>query len=276
MVTSIDAARRRPPAHPIRTLWWVTGAAAAAAAIIVVATRSTSNGSSTATQAAAATVAAGHATSTAVGEREELRLPDGTVVLLGPASRITVASAYGHGGRDVALDGVARFTVKHDASAPFVVRAGTVVIRDIGTVFTVQASAGATVHATVAVSEGAVSLGSERDTTRAVKLAAGDRAEVGADGRIVAQSGRAGDTDFAWTRGVLAFDDASMGEVKDALRRWYGVSLTVDSTLASRRLTATFAHQPVDEVLHAIALALGASAVRDGSAASLRMNTAPH
>jgi ferric-dicitrate binding protein FerR (iron transport regulator) len=48
------------------------------------------------------------------------------------------------------------------------------------------------------------------------------------------------------------------------------VGLRADSVLASRHLTATFNGEPVDDVLRAIALALGASVDRQGDTVRLR------
>ena len=220
-------------------------------------------------------MAAGQAITTTIGGRDSVRLPDGTSVLLGPASRLVVSASYGHGGREVTLDGVARFTVQHDSASPFVVRAGAAVVRDIGTVFVVRASDDASQHlATVVVSEGAVSLGSDRVSAVPVRLDAGDRGELRPGGEVVARRGTASDADFAWTRGILDFNDAPMTQVKDELHRWFGVDLQVDSTLAGRRLTASFERESVDEVLHTIALALGASVTRDGAVATLHAGAA--
>lgn len=265
-------AGRRP-----RTTWWMGGLAAAAAiATIMVVSRSAPHEPSGVAPHIMASVAAGQAITTAIGARDSVRLSDGTTVLLGPASRVAVAASYGHGGREVSLDGVARFSVRHDPASPFVVHAGAAVVRDIGTVFTVRASGSTSGHATaVAVSEGAVSLGSDKASAAPVRLAAGDRAELRPDGEIVAHPGTASDADFAWTRGILDFKDAPMTQVQDELRRWYGVELKVESTLGERRLTATFEQEPVDQVLHTIALALGAGVTRDGNVATLHAGTAP-
>jgi transmembrane sensor len=223
----------------------------------------------------ASCVSAGQVVATAVGARDSIRLPDGTAVLLGPASRLTLSASYGRGGREVSLDGIARFAVQHDSSAPFVVRAGAAIVRDVGTVFMVRASGDSRQPATVAVTEGAVSLASDRARATPVRLGAGDRGELRADGEVVAQRGSVGDGDFAWTRGILDFNDAPMAQVRDELQRWYGVELRVDSTLATRRLTATFGREPVDEVLRSIALAVGADVTRDGAVATLRAGGAP-
>jgi transmembrane sensor len=269
-----------------------TGAALAAAGLAIVVVRQRL----APVDPAPAVLAARHAT--AVGQRDSLRLPDGTRVVLGPATRLDVPAGYGRGARTVTLDGEAYFAVVHDAARPFTVRAGPAVVRDLGTAFVVRGS-----HAdrvTVAVTEGSVRLEAAapaesgqpetvqppvrrpRADTAGVLLRAGDRGLVdrprGAPGAgpLAARVSRlapaaAPDDETAWTTGRLVFRDAPLAEVSDALRRWYGVELRVtDPTLAGRHLTANFRGEPLGEVLRVVGLALGARLDRRGDTVFVR------
>src|SRR6266849_9085765 len=77
--------------------------------------------------------AAGQTFATTVGERRQLVLKDGTKVLLGPTSRRVVFFGDQDGNRLVKLDGVAYFSVLHDAAHPFPVQPGSCRIQDDGT-----------------------------------------------------------------------------------------------------------------------------------------------
>ena len=71
----------------------------------------------------------------------------------------------------------------------------------------------------------------------------------------------------------LAFDGAPLGDVVRTLGRWYNVEIRLaDSALAARRLTASFQNEPIDLVLHRIALTLGLRVERAGGAALLLRN----
>jgi transmembrane sensor len=200
---------------------------------------------------------------TAVGVRREVLLPDGTQVMLGPATTLVVR------GRVAELTGQAFFSVAHDPARPFTVRAGDAVIRDIGTDFTVHNDSGEAVR--VVVSEGIVQLNHARDS---VVLVRGDVGTLEPDGRMAAARGAATDDDMAWTLGRLVFRDASVAELTADLRRWYGVELRVtDSTLLSRHFTGSFGKEPANRVLDVIALALGARVDLRGDTAYIR--TAP-
>ena len=99
----------------------------------------------------------GSVVATPVGVRDSVRLLDGTIVVLAPASRLTLAADYGEGERNVSLDGAALFAVVHDSAHPFAVHAGNAVVRDVGTAFTVRADDDAGV-VRIGVTEGAVSV----------------------------------------------------------------------------------------------------------------------
>jgi transmembrane sensor len=205
---------------------------------------------------------------TGVGERRSIDLPDGTKVLLGPGSRLAVAAGYGEKTRDVMLDGDALFEVPHDAAHPFTVRAGSAVIRDLGTRFTVRTAGDSAVN--VAVTAGSVELRGSAGAD-AVVLARGDRGTVGPDTPSPAKAGSVTDDDLAWTSGRLVFRDARLAEVSAELRRWYGVELrTADAALARRPLTASFAGESPRQVVRVVALALGAEVTMHGDTAILR------
>jgi transmembrane sensor len=206
--------------------------------------------------------------STGVGERDSVRLPDGTRVLLGPASRLTVAGGYGEKTREVTLHGEAMFDVKHDDARPFTVIAGGARVRDIGTVFTVQSTPGAGVQ--VVVTQGAVALRAARSAQDdEMVLRQGERGVL-AEGGSAPRRAAATDDDLAWTRGELVFRDATLAQVAAELRRWYGITLRSDDPqVTERRLTASFEGEPRDQVLRVISLALGAEMTMRGDTAVL-------
>lgn len=217
------------------------------------------------------TVVAAHTYETAVGERRSLVLEDGSKVLLGPASRLDVLPGYGSTTRGVELHGDAFFDVRHDSSAPFSVRVGKALIEDLGTIFTVESDNG--VAASVAVVSGSVRIrAADSPASAGVVLGAGDRGAVDDAGTARADARSLRDDDLAWTTGRLAFRNAPLTRVAGELRRWYGVTLRVDTSLANRHVTASFNGEPVDQVLKVIALTLGARAERNGNEAVLRVD----
>ncbi len=203
---------------------------------------------------------------TGVGVRDSMRLPDGTRVLLGPLSSVTVSNGYGETDRSVDVRGDAWFDVVHDNSKPFTVRAGDATIVDIGTKFMVRNDAGQAVS--VSVTEGSVSMHAANDLTPdGVILKAGDLGVV-EEGRVVAHPGMVGEDELAWMSGKLVFRETAMSEVIASMHRWYGIDLRVsDSSLLSRNITATFAGESPDRMLEVLRLVLGANIERRGDTA---------
>jgi transmembrane sensor len=259
---SVQPPRLAAIAAPARRSWRGAAFAAAAALVAVVGVAQWFDGRTPVRTEYA----------TAVGQRDSIRLPDGTTVLLAPGSRLTVAANYNQGPRDVTLEGAAFFEVTHDAAHPFTVHTASADIHDIGTAFTVKTTTGAV---SVAVTHGIVSLASKSSDASAVaaapaELRAGDRGTI-MRGTVSVQRGVVTADDVAWTRGQLAYRDAPLSEVQADLQRWYGIDLRIgDSTLARRTLTATFRGDSVAQVIQTIALALGAEAVQKGDTVLLQ------
>ena len=196
------------------------------------------------------------------GQRAAIRLDDGTRVVLAPASRLRVAGGYGAHRRAVSLDGEAFFTVVHDESAPFTVRAGDMLATDVGTSFDVAAyPADAAVR--VAVADGRVSLAA--GARAAVPLGRGDIAAIGEAGVTTVTHRTDVDALTGWTAGRLDFHDVALRDAARGIARWYDIDLVVgDDALARVPLTASFRDEPVDEVLHIVAVTVGARVERHG------------
>jgi transmembrane sensor len=223
-VVSLDAYRNR----------WRHARLSAAAAVLVVAGAGVLWRAFLSTPAAAV-VQKDYAT--APGVMDSLTLPDGSRVLLGPGSRLTLAANFGSAAREMTLLGEARFTVVHDPAHAFVIHTSAATVRDVGTVFSVHSDFAE--GARVVVSEGAVEVQEHSGASRQT-LGAGDVAVVAASGGIQVQRAAAGADDAAWTQGRLVFRDASVTQVTADLRRWYGVEVKVDSVFAKRPVTANF------------------------------------
>jgi transmembrane sensor len=202
--------------------------------------------------------------STEVGQRDSVMLPDSSLVVLGPQTRITYAMQADQ--RVVELEGQAFFRVTHETRRPFVVLTRGTTIRDIGTEFSVQSGQAEPVR--IVVHEGVVEVKALSGDT----LRAGDIALIETDGRVQTTRGSATADDLAWMRGQLVFRDRPLGEIASDLRRWYGVELRVnDSELLRRRFTGTFvASESGRTVVDALALAIGGKVEPRGDTLILR------
>jgi len=226
----------------------------AAAAAIVVAARVVLHGNEGANSSGTTAGGEPRTFATGIGKRDSVRLADGSRVVLGPASQLTVEAGYGQRVREVELRGEAFFDVVHDTVHPFVVRAAGATIRDIGTTFVVRSDSGSRVQ--VAVTSGSVLLRPRKGSMNDV-LMAGDVGVVVDSETVTSHHRESTALYLAWMRDSLVFREAPLSEVSSDLYRWYGVVLRVqDSALATQHLTMTFSGDSLDVVLRVIALNL--------------------
>lgn len=206
---------------------------------------------------------------TAAGERRSVELADGSRIVMAPGSVLRIAEgvASGKGERRVDLEGEAWFEVEHDASRPFRVYTTDAVTEDLGTEFTVRAWPGEG-RVRVAVVSGEVALRSAGpgDTT-SVTLGPEDVGElIAGQAPTVSRPGSLADF-VAWHEGRLPVEDLRLDSLVVELARWYGVTLTLgDSSLAARRITATFDLDRLEDALDVLRLSLGVEIERrDGT-----------
>lgn len=195
------------------------------------------------------------------GQRAELRLADGTRVLLSVASRLSVPADFGNHNRTVHLEGAAYFDVVHDTLRPFAVHAGDVVAHDLGTKFSVRAYPEDR-HARVVVRAGKVAL-------RGATLTAGQAGTLDVSGRPVVQRADTA-AEFAWTAGTLVLDGTPLRDAVIQLSRWFDLDFRLaDNSLGGIPVAATLVSQPTDEALAFLARSLGLRAERRGRLVTL-------
>jgi len=203
---------------------------------------------------------------TATAQHAVITLDDGTRVTLAPQTTLRVPRTFGRSARDVALSGEAYFEVQSASRHPFIVRTGSVHTRVLGTAFDVQHYPGAH-DIRVAVVQGRVAVASAARRGVSTTIPAGVVARVTDSTTITASA-----TDMTpytgWTRGQLDFIDAPLVDVLAQVGRWYGYRFELaDSTLATKRLTATFDYASRVDVVKALEALLSVSITVDAHGA---------
>lgn len=204
---------------------------------------------------------------THAGERLTVHLSDGSAVTLAPSSSIRYVEQQS--GAEVALDGMAEFQVTHNLRRAFLVRARDAVIADIGTEFVVRGYSDDSL-VRVAVRQGAVTLASKGAEGSALQLGAGDVGGVtGGQARRLSAADK--ETLLGFAKGSLVFDEEPLSRVALELSRWFNVDVQiVDSSLARRRVSATYTAATLDDILNALAVTSRFEYRRDGRKLVLR------
>ena len=185
---------------------------------------------------------------------EQIELPDGTQVWLNQGTTLRYPTAFDDEARPVELSGEAFFEVAKDAARPFTVESQNLVVRVLGTAFSVS-EATADRPAGVVVREGKVRV-RNADGTATVELTAHQTARLSADGQTLTTGTSAGLNELAWQRGSLRFEEAPLRQALSDISRAYGVSVTLDNpTLADCLLSGRYRQDtPLDSLLQSIQL----------------------
>ena len=193
----------------------------------------------------------------------EVTLKDRTSVRVLANSSVVVDAGFGKSNRRLKLKGSAYFEVVHKEEIPFVVDAGKVFIKDIGTKFSVTSSQNEdTVF--VKVDEGVVllfdSIGAQ------IEIKATERAlYIKSRKQIVTPKGS------QVSGGKVSFINASLGEVIARLSDNYKVSIVLEnSLLANCTITTHFENEDIETVLTVISETLGLSFEKSGDSYILK------
>lgn len=163
----------------------------------------------------------------AMGSRQDVVLADGSLVVLNSAAAIA-AAMDGPTRRVRLLNGEAYFEVIPDPRRPFVVEAGGMRVRVLGTRFSVRADDGA-----VLVRSGVVQV--TRPDGGEVRLEAGQA--LAGDG----PARPAGDDGLAWLDGALVFHDRPLAEVLDEVGRYHsGIIVLANAGLGHIRVSGHY------------------------------------
>jgi transmembrane sensor len=182
-------------------------------------------------------------------ETKKITLPDGSNVTISPNSSLRADNDFGKKERTLHLKGSAYFSVVHDAKIPFVVNAGGVFIKDIGTRFFIRTSPDTdTVH--VHVDEGVVLLFDDKNANIEIK-AGGNTLYVKSSKQLISEPTKAESVSINFSNNTLA-------QVVSKLNIAYNTNIEIGNpALNSCTITTQFNNEKLETILSVIAETLG-------------------
>jgi transmembrane sensor len=213
------------------------------------------------------------------GKHVMVSLVDGSQVRVGAKSSIFVT--YTDEGRYLVLEGgEAFFKVAHDAARPFVVQAGSISVRAVGTEFSVRRAAE---RVMVTVNQGTVdvvpqfnaNLPAHAKTAMAtakdkVRIRAGERVTLSSTDTDLSVTAAEPGAALAWQNGRLEFVDEPLRAVVATINRYSDRELILtDVKLGEMSFTGTVYEGRVDEWLQALQQVFPVRVVSEGSDAIL-------
>lgn len=196
--------------------------------------------------------------STGVGENRTVRMPDGSTITLNAVTEIKVR--YTATARVIDLvSGQAFFQVVANRSRPFIVRSGYALVRDVGTQFDVDKTAGST---TVTVVEGQVALYPMSEARsafatesavdspgRPAAVTAGEQAIVSAH-RISTRAHANIGAVTSWLDHRFIFDGSPLSEVVTEFNRYNSRQIIIrNAALDSLRISGVYSSTDSDSFL---------------------------
>ncbi len=178
---------------------------------------------------------------TTVGETRVVNLPDGSVVTLNTASKMTVR--YTEAMRSIRLVcGEALFRVAKNRKRPFVVTAFDTEVRAVGTSFTVRLLPKRPIQ--VLVQEGVVEvIRRDRPSAHPVRAVAETQALVMRDAPITVHpvSHPQVARQLVWQFGRIAFENETLADAATEFARYSDTRIIVDPAFERRTITGLFA-----------------------------------
>lgn len=219
-----------------------------------------------------------HEIKTKYGSKTSLVLPDGTKVWLNAGSKMTYSKDYGAELREVNLTGEAYFDVEKNADKPFIIHAGNIKIKVLGTAFNVRSYPDeknietslirGSLEITLNGSKGKYILKPYQKlvvNNNPALAAKGNNAKELPDAEepktdielsrlsVMAQDSSIVET--AWVYNRLVFNGETFEEIAHKMERWYAVSIVIkNDKLKTIKFTGVFENETVDQALGAIQL----------------------
>jgi transmembrane sensor len=219
---------------------------------------------------------------TDVGEYKDIHLNDGSSIILGGLTRLSIAFSAQR--RSVSfIAGQAWFKVAHDPHRPFVVTAGDGTITDIGTAFLVTRESNRVV---VTVTEGTVRVSARpatwipfrirttRPALTPIQVRGGEQIAFSDNGSL----GRVKPTDASavatWAQGQLTFDDQPLWHVIETVNRYSAQHIVATSSAGALRFSGIVSNNGIEDWLQSLPAVFPVSVEEHGASIYIQMRSA--
>jgi ferric-dicitrate binding protein FerR (iron transport regulator) len=197
--------------------------------------------------------------SSAPGGKSRVTLPDGSIVWLNRNTQLHYEkNSFGKQYREITLTGEAFFDIAKSEGIPFIIHAGKVNIRVLGTAFNVKAYVGdSAVFTTLVRGKIAVSF---REKTVVMQPEEQLTVPVSRQAAVFQQKHLEKDSsgqlpEISWLNNKLVFDNNTFDELAAKMSRWYGVTFYFESAgLQQLRFSGIIDTESIDDALKMLQL----------------------
>ena len=185
---------------------------------------------------------------TALGEKKNITLPDGTILHLNAGSELKVPVPFSDTTRTVHLQGEAYLQVVHEPSRPFIVVTEHAEVQVLGTAFNVNAYLDEE-YTTVVVSKGKVKLSAGKGG--AVLLTKNQLGSYSSVSGTIHRNTVYSTSYSGWKNNELVFRDQPLKDIAKVLERWYAVEIEIKGlSLQEHRFTGKYKEITLHDLLN--------------------------
>ncbi len=206
---------------------------------------------------------------TIAGQKTTIILPDNTIVTLNGSSSLSYRGDWKEENlRSVTLTGEAYFKVTSNAQKPFVVNTSDISIKVLGTTFNVKSyDDDEAVETTLVEGKVIIEKAIAHAEPERIELLPDQKAIFSKNSKQIVLENVKPESEAAWVKGSLIFEDEVFSEILKDLERWYGVKIIVkDKASLKCRFNATLENESLEEVLKLFSLSGNVTySIQDGN-----------
>lgn len=182
------------------------------------------------------------------GERKEIVLQDGSIVVLNSNSSITYPESFGKT-REIKLKGEAYFKVHRDVEKPFIVATRDVSVKVLGTSFNINSYEHNSTK--VSVVTGKVQVTSPPGEKQLLTKNQQASFTKGSKFNLTKDDSAEG---IAWTHNTIFLKNTTLAETAKIIENWYNIKVDFeDSKLETMMISGKFKDEKLENVLNSIA-----------------------
>jgi transmembrane sensor len=208
--------------------------------------------------------------STRNGSRTRINLPDGSVVWLNAGSKLVYDRNFDSKLREVSLTGEAYFDVVKNPNKPFIIHAGKMDIKVLGTLFNVKSYPGEA-HTEASLIHGSIEVMIKDRPSEKIILKPNEKIIVANEPQQAQGDAKKANVrnepivairhlnyepkdstiiETSWVENKLIFQDESFKEMASRLERWYGVNIRFKNDKVQQlRFSGTFTRETIEQAL---------------------------
>lgn len=192
------------------------------------------------------------------GERQEITLPDGSIVNINSGSLLIYPKEFKGETRTLFLIGEANFNVRKDKEHPFIVQTGHLKVQALGTKFNVQAYSESN-KITTTLESGSVKITKIEEDENSFILSPNEQLEYNYQTGVFTKNLIDVSNYSGWTKGELNFINQPLKEILATIKREYAVDFVINPRLFTPDLyTIKFRqHKDINTVMKILTMTVG-------------------